>query len=130
MIVLRNAFGVAARRGKPGLASYRAVASVALAACSGVDGPRLDSVTPQAARRGAEVVIAGERFCDVVDAGCTGAAPQVAFGLDPQVRATLVTVDPARVRVIVPQASEVGASEIVVTAEGRSSNALAFEVLP
>ncbi len=107
------------------------VALAALAGC-GVDdgGPRLASATPSAAGHGAMVILSGSRLCG--EAGnCDTAAGQVQLGLSlPTVRATVLDYTDVSATIRIPDAAPVGRTELVVTVNEKSSNALAFEVLP
>ena len=98
-------------------------------ACADDGGPRLEAVTPASAARGVAVTITGTRFCGVAG-DCASAGGQVQVGLDQPVRAELVGYDATAAKIIVPQAAPSGATDLVLTVDGRSSNALAFQVLP
>lgn len=107
----------------------RLVVVLALAgACTDDGGPRLDAVSPAAAPRGAMVTLTGARFC--APAGCAQAAGQIQIGLDQPVRAQVVSFGSSSATIIVPQVTPVGDTELVLEVAGRSSNALAFQVLP
>jgi hypothetical protein len=107
----------------------RLVVVLALAgACTDDGGPRLDAVSPASASRGAMVTLTGTRFCG--PAGCAQAAGQIQIGLDQPVRAQVVSFGPSAATIIVPQATPTGDTELVLEVAGRSSNALAFQVLP
>lgn len=101
----------------------------ALGACTDDRGPRLTSVTPAAAPRGARVTLIGQRLSG--DAGdCATAAGAVQVGLDPPVAvATVIEYADDRAVIEVPSTAALGDSAIVVTVNERASNALAFEVL-
>jgi hypothetical protein len=109
----------------------RAAWVLVLAACAGdAAGPHLVSVTPAAAARAARVMIAGERLCGPT-ADCTHVGATVQLGLTlPMIDAAVESYAAASATIVVPNAAPIGATEIVVTVDGRSSNALAFEVLP
>ncbi|MBL8624917.1 MAG: hypothetical protein JNK64_26650 [Myxococcales bacterium] len=110
-------------------------ALAALAACAPVDGPRLDGLDPAAARRGATVTLTGRDLCGGT-ATATGACDPlpsgaVDFGLSPpMVRAPVRSWADAEIRVTVPSQVAAGATSVYVTVDGRTSNALDFEVLP
>jgi hypothetical protein len=106
-----------------------ALAAAVVAGCAGVEAPELEAATPAAARRGEAIVLDGTGFCvPDCDASPEGS---VAFGVEiPQIRAVVETWDETSIQVVVPQSVELGATEIVVTVNDRSSNALDFEVLP
>jgi hypothetical protein len=104
-------------------------AAIVAAGCAGVGAPTLDSASPPAARRGAAVVLRGDGFC-VPDCEQSPEG-HVDFGVEiPQVRAVVVAWDATEIQVVVPQSVAVGSTEILVTVNDRSSNALDFEVLP
>ena len=106
------------------------VLALALAgACADDGGPRLDTVSPESAPRGAIVTLTGTRFCG--SAGdCDNAAGQIQIGLDQPVRAQIVSFGPTAAKISVPQVAPAGDTELVLEVGGRSSNALAFQVLP
>jgi hypothetical protein len=100
-----------------------------VAGCAAADAPHLDSAVPASSRRGDPVVLNGTGFC-VPDCD-ESPAGTVDFGVElPQIRALVVEWNATAIRVIVPQAVDVGATELLVTVNDRSSNALDFEVLP
>jgi hypothetical protein len=102
----------------------------AWAGCSDDGGPRLDSVLPMAARREATVTITGRRLCGT-RGDCAGAAGELQLGLDPPtVRAIVLSYSDTQAQVVIPAVTPIGATVLVVTVNERSSNALAFEVLP
>jgi hypothetical protein len=113
-----------------------AAAAMGLAACQPATGPTIERVEPAAAARGTRIVVMGDEFCgegrDGGDGTCTSLPPgAVDVGLDlPMARAMVVTWGAQEIMVNVPAAAATGASEIIVTVDGRSSNAAAFEVLP
>lgn len=123
------------RAPSPGNVAARAVGAAiwslaALAACTDDGGPRLVAVTPPAARRNATVTVTGSRLCGA-RADCTTAAGEVALGLDPpMVRAVVVDYSDTTARIVIPQVAPLGGTALIVTVDERSSNALAFEVLP
>lgn len=101
-----------------------------LAGCADDGGPRLDDVVPRAARRDALVAITGRRLCGP-SGDCARAAGEVQLGLDPPtVRAIVVSYSDTVAQVVIPPVAPVGDTVLVVTVNERSSNALAFEVLP
>jgi hypothetical protein len=115
------------------------LASLALAAglgCDAAPGPTVDAVAPVAAARGADVVLTGAGFCG---AGAITAARTcvdlpsgaVDVGLRaPIVRAPVRSWGAETIVVTVPTQAALGATAIYVTVDGRSSNAVDFEVLP
>lgn len=119
----------------------RAVVMIALAcglvACGGGgSGPVIDSLSPTAAARGAQLEILGERFCgdddDRADAEGACTTPPNGFvnlGMDADVvRATVRAWKDESIIVEVPQAAPVGPTLVIVTVNGVSSNAADFEV--
>jgi len=104
------------------------LAAFVVAGCAGAGSPTIDSVTPASARRGESVIVHGAGFCVPDCAGSPNGA--VDFGLDPLVRASVLTWDATAIQVAVPQTVDVGPTEIVVTVNDRSSNAVDFEVVP
>ena len=102
---------------------------VALAGCDD-GGPRLDTVTPSAAPRGARVTITGHRLCGA-QGDCARAAGEVQLGLEPPVvRASVVSYADTTAEIAIPSVAMVGHTSLVVVVNERSSNALDFEVLP
>jgi hypothetical protein len=108
------------------------VAWLLVAACAADDGgPRLESAMPAAAGHDATVTLTGTRLCIPTATTDLCSPLTVALGLDlPMVDAPVIAVSASSAMFTVPQAAPVGATEIIVTADGRSSNALAFEVTP
>jgi hypothetical protein len=97
---------------------------VLVASCAESTGPHLASATPAQANRGAIVAIAGERLC----AGdCAIAAGMFDVG---NARAAVMTLTDTTAQITIPDVAPVGKTAIVLTVNGSSSNALAFEVLP
>ena len=72
------------------------------------------------------MTLRGDGFCEV-PASCAG---DVGFGLEPPIGAVVTRWTATELDVVVPQSIAIGPTEIVVTIAGRSSGALAFEVLP
>jgi len=114
-------------RGSRGLV----LAALAGSGCATDDGgPRLASVTPSAAGHGAMVILAGSRLCGVTG-DCDTAAGKVELGLDPpSVQAVILEYADDRATISIPDVTPTGRTELVVVVNERSSNALAFEVLP
>jgi hypothetical protein len=55
----------------------------------------------------------------------------VVFGLElPMARAMVLSWTETSIEVTVPDAAQLGATDVIVTVDGRSSNGGAFEVLP
>lgn len=111
-------------------------AAMVLAACQPGNGPTIDRVEPAQATRGTMVTVYGERFCGegraAGDGTCTSLPPgAVDFGLElPMARALVASWTETAIDVTVPDAAMVGATDVIVTVDGRSSNGGAFEVLP
>lgn len=112
------------------------VAAMGLAACTPAVGPAVDRVEPAAAARGAMVTVYGEDFCGdgraAGDGSCTTLPPgSVTFGLAlPTARAVVSAWSDGAIRVTVPDAARTGETEVMVTVDGRTSNAASFVVLP
>lgn len=111
------------------------IASVA--ACVGVDGPIVDAVAPSPARVNADITIAGRGFCGERGVEATGACVAlpsgfVNFGLEsPILRAELRSWTDEAIVAVVSSALPPGrGTEVYVTVDGRSSNAVTLEVLP
>ena len=113
-----------------------AAAAMGLAACQPGSGPTIDQITPAQAMRGATVTLHGDGFCgagrDAGDGTCTTLPPgAVDFGLElPAARATILSWSEGAIDVTVPSSAGIGATDVIVTVDGRSSNCGAFEVLP
>ncbi len=113
-----------------------AAAVVTMAAgCSDNAGPVIDQVLPAAAGRGTEIQIVGARFCGDAPAnvdmqgGCvTPPEGFVTLGENDMVRAQVRSWKATEVRVVVPQSVLTGATVVIVTVDGASSNAAPFEV--
>lgn len=106
------------------------LALVVSSGCTDDGGPRLDAVTPPASARNTMVTVTGQRLCGAHD-DCAHATGSIVFGLSPpQYQANIVTSDPTSIRIVVPALADLGATHLIATVDDRSSNALAFEVLP
>ncbi|MGE0546476.1 MAG: IPT/TIG domain-containing protein [Kofleriaceae bacterium] len=104
--------------------------SGALGSCADDGAPRLSSVAPPVAARGMMVTIDGDRLCGP-SGDCDSAGGDVQIGLEfPYVKASVVSYSATRAVVVIPSVAPVGPTELVITVDGRSSNALALEVLP
>ena len=95
----------------------------------------LTAVEPAAAGRGAAVTLTGLDLCGgtATAAGACDPLPSgaVDFGLSPPIaRAAVVRWADAAITVTVPTPVAIGATSVYVTVDGRTSNALDFEVLP
>jgi len=88
------------------------------------------SVSPEAAPRTTQITVTGERLCgDTGNCDTAGGEFQIGLGL-PAIHANVLALDDVSARLEIPAIAEVGPTEIVLTVNERSSNALAFEVLP
>ncbi len=104
--------------------------AVVLASCASDGGPRLDSVEPAAASRGGVVTISGSRLCGT-SGDCTNAAGEVLIGLTlPAIQALVQSYADTSVQIMIPQIAPLGPTELVVTVNDHTSNALPFEVTP
>ena len=93
-------------------------------------GPRLSDVTPARAVPGAAVELAGERFCGSTGE-CATVAAIVDLGLDPPLlRARVLAYAATSATIEIPALATPGLTSLVLTVDGRASNALDFEVLP
>lgn len=120
----------AARAVLTGCAVPGLVSGAVLAGCADDGGPRLDAVAPAAAQREAVVTITGRRLCGA-DGDCARATGEVLLGIEPpMVRANVVSYTDTAAAVAIPDVTPLGATSLVVTVGERSSNALAFEVVP
>ena len=85
---------------------------------------------PAASSRNTMVTLTGSRLCGAT-ADCAHVGATIAFGVQlPAIDAAIVTYAATTAAIIVPDAAPVGSTELVVTVDGRSSNALPFEVTP
>lgn len=101
----------------------------ALVACADDGGPRLLAATPAAAPRNAMVMLTGQRLCGGGD--CSTAAGEVQIGTEPpMVRAIVVSYADTAAQIVIPPVTPIGKTQLIVTVDERSSNALDFEVLP
>jgi len=99
-------------------------------ACADDAGPRLIAVTPTSAPRNAMVTITGTRLCGP-GGDCASAAGEVALGREPpMVRAIVTDYSDSVAQIVIPSLAPVGATVVIAIVNERSSNALAFEVLP
>jgi uncharacterized protein (TIGR03437 family) len=108
---------------------------VGCCACTPIDQPIVDAIAPAAASPGANVTIRGSQFCTgtfTTDGACESLPPgAVDFSLRPPIaRAQIVTWRNDAITVIVPSQLPVGSTSVYVTVDGRTSNAIDFEVLP
>jgi hypothetical protein len=113
-----------------GLAIAAVGLAVASGGCADDGGPRLDRVEPASASRDATVTLTGRRLCGA-SGECATAAGEIDLGLAlPMVRVNVVSYADTTAMVVIPPAAPLGATVLIVTVDERSSNALAFEVLP
>lgn len=107
-----------------------ALGALSFIACSDDEGPRLEAATPAAAMRDARVELTGRRLCGE-GAACATAAGEIQIGIDPpMVRAVVESYSDTSAQIVIPSVAPIGATVLIVTVNERSSNALAFEVLP
>ncbi|HET9626116.1 MAG TPA: IPT/TIG domain-containing protein [Kofleriaceae bacterium] len=109
---------------KAGLA---VLAAAALAGCYDT-GPHLDSATPNPAFHNDVVTISGSNLCG--DSGaCAGAAGTVDLGINPPfVRMPVTSYGDGTITIVIPPVAPVGPTQLTVTVNDTSSNAIAFEV--
>jgi hypothetical protein len=105
-----------------------------LAACSstgsGVDiGPELQMAMPATASADTAVLLTGVRFCGVQE-DCAATSMQIEFLTAEQLSVAYQSLTPTEVSFVVPAFVPVGATNIVVDANGDSSNELPFTVTP
>lgn len=119
-------------------AALLALAGVACAgaACSGANGPTIDRLEPASAARGATVTVRGAGFCGPDRAAATGectSPPSGAVDLGlapPMTQAPILAWSDAAISVQVPATAPLGPTAVIVTVDGRSSNAATLEVMP
>src|SRR5262245_27166825 len=103
---------------------------IILVGCADDGGPRLSNVMPGSASHDSIVTLTGTRFCGP-HADCANAGGEVMLGLElPSVQAPIVSFADTTAQVRIPDIVPVGKTQLVMTVDDRSSNALAFEVLP
>jgi hypothetical protein len=105
----------------------KCAALLLLGACAVEHGPQLSSVTPPASRPGETVTIAGARLCD---GDCDTAGGSIVIGYDSPVVAMILEYGDTTTTIRIPTITPSGATVLIATVNERSSNALAFEVLP
>ena len=77
------------------------------------------------------VTVTGTRLCVPADNTNLCGPVAIALGLDlPMIEAPVSAVSATTVQFAVPNAAPIGSTEIIATVNGRSSNALTFEVTP
>ncbi len=108
----------------------RAVVALALAGgCADDGGPRLTSITPSSAAPSQNIELAGTRLCGP-SGDCANVAATVELDAHPStVDALPVSWTATLADVIVPSVQP-GTYPVIVTVDGRSSNALSLVVLP
>jgi hypothetical protein len=103
---------------------------VVVAACTTEPGPELDAVVPAAASHDAMVTLSGERLCGTSN-DCMAVTSTLQVGLElPVIDAVITDFSATTATFVIPALAPVGKTELVITVNNRSSNALAFEVLP
>jgi hypothetical protein len=101
-----------------------------LAACAAPPGPRLEAAMPAAAPHAAAVMLSGERLCGT-SSDCMAVAATIQIGLElPAIDAQIIAYSAGSATIIIPASAALGPTDLVVTVNGRASNALAFEVVP
>ena len=106
------------------------------AACTGGGGPAIDRLEPASAARGATVTVRGSGFCGpdrAADDGACTSLPSgaVDLGLEPPMtRAPILAWSDAAITLQVPATAPLGPTALIVTVDGRSSNAATLEVMP
>jgi len=123
---------------KLGLAHASAGLAIAgaLIGCTGAGGPAIDRLEPATAARGAIVVVRGADFCGPDRATATGECASrpsgaVDLGLSPpMMRAPILAWSDEAISVQVPSAAPLGPTAVIVTVDGRSSNAATLEIKP
>jgi hypothetical protein len=104
--------------------------ALVLVACTTEPGPQLDAVAPAAAAHDATVMLSGERLCGTSN-DCMAVTSTLQIGLAlPVIDAVITDFTATSARIVVPELATIGKTELVITVNNRSSNALAFEVLP
>jgi hypothetical protein len=108
---------------------FFALVTMLAGGCSDDGGPRLDAVMPAAIPAGGMVTMTGSRLCGE-SSDCSAAAGEVLIGLAlPQTQAQIVSYDDTSALIVIPSITPAGKTDLIVTVDERSSNALPFEVL-
>ncbi len=113
-----------------------ALAGCVLAGCADRSGPEIDRLEPATASRGATVTVRGGAFCGPARAAATGECvtpPSGAVDLGlalPMTRAPILAWSDAAISVQIPGEAPLGPTPLIVTVDGRSSNAATLEILP
>ena len=98
--------------------------------CTDDGGPRLDTATPGSASRSTTVTLTGSRLCGAAG-DCATAGGEITIGLAlPMVRAVITSYTDTSAQIVIPPATPLGATVLLVTVNERTSNGLDFEVLP
>ena len=106
------------------------LAILGTAGCTDGTEPHLDRATPAAAAHGATVALSGARLCGTSN-DCMHVTATIQIGLDlPTIDAPILGYTAGSATITIPDLAPTGMTEIVATVDNRSSNALAFEVLP
>ncbi len=107
-------------------------AVVLVGACVGCTSaapvPELTRVSPSGAAAGSSATITGSNLCGAAG-DCAGAGGELDLGLDEPVRAIVTSYAADEIVFTVPSIAPVGATQLVLTVDDDSSNALAFAVL-
>ena len=117
-------------------AAIAAVSALVLTGCAGTSGPEIDRLEPEAASRGTTVTVRGGAFCGPGRAAATGECvtpPSGAVDLGlalPMMRAPILSWSDAAISVQIPGEAPLGPTPLIVTVDGRSSNAATLEILP
>jgi len=100
-------------------------------ACAGSPtNPQLDRATPASAAHGTTVALSGARLCGTSN-DCMHVSATIQIGLElPAIDAPITDYTATAATIIIPDLAPPGPTELVVTVDNSSSNALAFEVLP
>lgn len=131
---------IAPAAARPTAPSGGPVGALAIAAtllgCTGAGGPAIDRLEPPAAPRGATVTVHGDGFCGPDRATATGACTSppsgaVDLGLAlPMTRAPILAWTDAAISIQIPGTAPLGPTPLIVTVDGRSSNAATLEIMP
>jgi len=91
------------------------------------NGPHLSEVIPSISAPGSTIEIRGDHFCGA-RADCVNVPAKIELGIDSPIEARVIAYADTSAMVEVPTTAPTGTTEIVLTVDGRSSNALAFTV--
>jgi hypothetical protein len=102
---------------------------VGLAACASEPGPELTAASPASAAHDATVTLSGERLCGTSN-DCMAVTSTIQIGLTlPTIDAVITAYTDTTATIVIPALAAAGSTQLIVTVNNRSSNALAFEVL-